>query len=95
MMKYKCKENDAIIELGKNKDELLIYIDGETTKTVIGVKDLIKSLKVLKIDTDSDLFNDFWFKSSDLLAKKDIHTEYREGVVDCRILFRQLKQFDQ
>jgi len=43
-MIYKCKENDAIIELGKDKDELLIYIDGETSKTVIGLKDLNEAL---------------------------------------------------
>ncbi|AKG94292.1 hypothetical protein AVT42_gp36 [Polaribacter phage P12002S] len=43
-MKYECKENDAIIELGKDKEEVLISIKGETAKTVIGLKDLNEAL---------------------------------------------------
>lgn len=49
-MKYKCKENDAIIELGKQKDELLIYINGEKVKTVIGLKDLNEALLKFEIN---------------------------------------------
>ena len=43
-MKYECKENDAIIEMGKNNSEILISINGETAKTVIGLNDLNKAL---------------------------------------------------
>jgi len=48
-MKYECKENDAIIELGRDKDEVLIYIQGETAKTVIGLKDLHQALNMFDV----------------------------------------------
>lgn len=51
-MKYKCKENDAIIELSKSKDEILICIDGEKSKTVIGLKDLHNALKEFGLNED-------------------------------------------
>jgi len=54
-MKYKCKENDAIIELGKYKDELYIYIDGERSKTVVGLSDLLNALEEFGIDTSTRL----------------------------------------
>lgn len=43
-MKYECKENDCLIEMGKDKSEILIYLKGETAKTVIGLKDLDQAL---------------------------------------------------
>lgn len=48
-MKYECKENDAIIELGRDKDEVLIYIQGESAKTVIGLKDLHQALNIFGV----------------------------------------------
>jgi hypothetical protein len=48
-MKYECKENDALIELGCNKDELLISIQGETAKTVIGLNDLHQALNIFGV----------------------------------------------
>jgi hypothetical protein len=43
-MEYECKENDCLIEMGKDKSEILIYVKGETAKTVIGLKDLKQAL---------------------------------------------------
>ncbi len=43
-MKYECKENDCLIEMGKDKSEILISVKGETAKTVIGLKDLNEAL---------------------------------------------------
>ena len=50
-MKYKCKENDAIIEIGKDKSEILISINGdnECGKTVIGLKDLKNALTLFDV----------------------------------------------
>ena len=88
-MKYECKENDVIIEL-KNEEELYIYIDGDKGKIVIGINDLIKAINAFSIDTGHYSFTKFWNKSADLLSSKNIKTEYREGVVDCRIIARLL-----
>ncbi len=43
-MKYECKENDSLIEMGRDKSEILISVKGETAKTVIGLKDLNEAL---------------------------------------------------
>lgn len=43
-MKYECKENDCLIEIGKDKSEIFISVKGETAKTVIGLKDLNEAL---------------------------------------------------
>jgi len=54
-MKYECKENDAIIELGKEKDELLVFIDGEKSKTIIGLNDLFFALKKFGLIASKDM----------------------------------------
>jgi hypothetical protein len=43
-MKYECKENDCLIEIGRDKSEILVSVQGETAKTVIGLKDLNEAL---------------------------------------------------
>jgi len=43
-MKYECKENDCLIEMGRDKGEILISVQGGTAKTVIGLKDLTQAL---------------------------------------------------
>lgn len=43
-MKYECKENDCLIEMGKDESEILISVKGETAKTIIGLKDLNEAL---------------------------------------------------
>lgn len=48
-MKYECKENDALIELGKDKSEVLISIQGDTSKIIIGVKDLKEAMSLFGI----------------------------------------------
>ncbi len=54
-MRYECKENDAVIELGKDKEELLISIDGETVKTIVGLKDLKKALILFGVMGSCDI----------------------------------------
>lgn len=46
---YKCKDNDAIIELAY-PDELYIRIDGETSSIVIGLEELFNALQKFKVD---------------------------------------------
>lgn len=58
-MKYECKENDAIIELGKDKEEVLISINGEKVKTVIGLKDLNQALILFGVGKHRELLNSF------------------------------------
>jgi hypothetical protein len=41
---YECKQNDCVIEIGKDNSEILISVKGETEKTVIGLKDLSQAL---------------------------------------------------
>jgi hypothetical protein len=48
-MEYECKENDCLIEMGKDKSEILIYVKGETAKTVIGLKDLKQALILFSV----------------------------------------------
>jgi len=43
-MMYECKQNDCVIEIGKDNSEILISVKGETEKTVIGLKDLSQAL---------------------------------------------------
>lgn len=43
-MKYKCKENDCLIEMEQDKSEILISAEGDTVQTVIGLKDLHEAL---------------------------------------------------
>lgn len=50
IMIYKCKENDAVLELGRDKDEILVCAEGETVKTVVGLKDLIQALTLFGVD---------------------------------------------
>ena len=54
-MKYECKENDCLIEMGKDKSEILISVKGETAKTVIGLKDLSQALILFGV---GNLLND-------------------------------------
>jgi hypothetical protein len=54
-MIYECKENDCIIEMGKDESEVLIYAKGDTVKTVIGLKDLKGAFKKFElINTPKD-----------------------------------------
>ena len=88
-MKYECKENDAIIELGKDKEELFISIKKEKAKTVIGLKDLKQALilfgvmfelpDVKKIDLHIKDITDKCFKEHE----GDIKTGYSEGFRAC------------
>lgn len=48
-MKYKCKENDCLIEMGKDKSEILISVQGGTVKTVIGLDDLNQALNLFDV----------------------------------------------
>lgn len=54
-MEYKCKENDAVIEINRSKDELLIRIDGEPSSTIIGLKDLFFALKEFGFIANKDM----------------------------------------
>ena len=47
--KYKCKDNDCVIERPEGGDELWISVEGGSTKTVIGIKDLQKAIYELFI----------------------------------------------
>lgn len=53
-MKYKCKENDGVIELGPKGDEIYISIDGDTAMIVIGVNDLFKALNEFGIGYEEE-----------------------------------------
>ena len=51
-VKYKCKDNDAIIkifEVGGLIDELWIKVEGDNCWTVVGYDDLIEAIKKLKV----------------------------------------------
>lgn len=43
-MKYECKENDCVLELSEDKEEIWVSTGGNSTKTVIGMKDLSGAL---------------------------------------------------
>lgn len=75
-MKYECKENDAIIELGRDKGELLISINGEKVKTVIGLKDLNKALILFGVSCSSTPKEAIMHY--DYLIKKDLHKTFKE-----------------
>ena len=53
-MKYECKENDCIIEMGEDKSELLISISGDTSKLVIGLKDLNQALSLFNVSETAE-----------------------------------------
>lgn len=43
--KFKCLDNDVVIEYNKEAQELYIACEGETVKTVVGVVDLKMALE--------------------------------------------------
>jgi hypothetical protein len=43
--KFKCLDNDVVIEYNKEAHELYIACEGETTKIVVGVVDLKMALE--------------------------------------------------
>jgi hypothetical protein len=75
-MKYKCKENDAVIELGKDKEEVLISINEEKVKTVIGIKDLKQALILFGVSCSSTPKEAIMHY--DHLIKKDLATTFKE-----------------
>ena len=51
-IKYKCKDNDAIIKIftvDDNIDELWIKYEGDNYWSVIGYGDLIEAIKKMKV----------------------------------------------
>ena len=51
--KFKCLDNDVIIEHNESEKELYIYAEGETAKTVVGVVDLkmaLESFNLCKVE---------------------------------------------
>lgn len=72
-MKYECKENDALIELGKDKSEVLISIQGDTSKIIIGVKDLKEAMS---------LFGIFNFDQLKEPKKYTVQMDFKDGTIE-------------
>ena len=53
-MKYECKQNDCLIEISEDKSELLISINGDTQKLVIGLKDLNQALSLFNVSETAE-----------------------------------------
>ena len=66
-MKYECKENDCLIEIGRDKNEILISVQGEIGKTVIGLKDLNEALILFGVSQRSEPLVAFmnWYLKGD------------------------------
>jgi len=54
-MEYECEENDCLIEMGRDKSEILISVQGETAKTVIGLKDINQALIFFGVSNQREL----------------------------------------
>lgn len=55
---YKCKENDAVLQFwhGNGKiEEVWVKVDGETSWTVVGFKDLTKAVEKAKKEAEKEL----------------------------------------
>ncbi len=48
--KFKCLDNDVVIECNKEEQELYIACEGDTVKIVLGVEDLKAALKSFGLD---------------------------------------------
>lgn len=62
--------------------------------TEILIEDLKYDLKKLnsKYESLDFVFKKMWEETALLLDDKNLHPEYREGVVDCRIIMRLLQE---
>ena len=89
-MKYECKENDAVIELGRDKDEVLVYIQGETAKTVIGLKDLHQALNIfgvsVSLPSDPMVLAEYLHNNYEQIAKRTNWQTQRS----CKVEFKDL-----
>ena len=73
-MKYKCKENDTIIEL--HEDELWIGVDGDDKcgKTVIGLKDLNQALNLFGVIGSCSDFKEWCEKNEQTECQREQRT---------------------
>ena len=78
-MKYKCKENDCIIELGREKDEILVSEAGDKSKIIIGLKDLNKALVSFGVKEKLPVKN----------IKKAVHQFKKEELPDSEVTYHK------
>ena len=65
---YKCKENDAIITLSKDRSEVSIKIDKDTSSIIVGREDLKKAMELFSKDETEPM----WFFSNKDKSKNSL-----------------------